>query len=170
METINDLLKALDNKVPASIARRLDGLNKLNERLKIARDEHEANPTEKSKDDLDEIIQFISDTEEDLNYDISILVDKKRDLEAKAQEARKREQEQANKIAEEKASREKQEIAEREEREKQEAEKKAEEEALNPNEKTENKKKSGIGWGGLLLGGVLLVATGGAIKYFGNRK
>jgi hypothetical protein len=41
---------------------------------------------------------------------------------------------------------------------------------LNPNGKTEAEKKSGIGWGSLLLGGVLLVATGGAIKYFGNRK
>lgn len=171
METINGLLKALDNKVPASIARRLDGLNKLSERLEIAKGEHEANPTEKSKDDLDEIIQFISDTEEDLKDDLSILVDKKRDVEAKAQEARKREQEQeAIKRAEAKASREKQEIAEREERERQEAEKKAEEEALKPNEKGEVEKKSGIGWGGLLLGGVLLVATGGAIKYFGNRK
>jgi hypothetical protein len=33
METINDLLKALDNKVPASIAKRLEGLKKLNDNL-----------------------------------------------------------------------------------------------------------------------------------------
>ena len=36
METINDLLRALDNKVPASIAKRLEGLKKLNEKFREA--------------------------------------------------------------------------------------------------------------------------------------
>jgi predicted nucleic acid-binding Zn-ribbon protein len=180
METINSLLKQLDNKVPASFVKRLDGLQKLNQKLASARAEHEANPTEVSQDALDEIVQFIEDTQDDLAEDLSELVEKKRSLQAEAQEARKRaeaqearkraEAQEARKREEARASREKQEIAEREERERQEAEKKAEEEALNPNGKTEAEKKSGIGWGSLLLGGVLLVATGGAIKYFGNRK
>jgi septal ring factor EnvC (AmiA/AmiB activator) len=192
METINGLLRQLDNKVPASFVKRLDGLQKLNQKLANARAEHEANPTEVSQESLDEIVQFIEDTQDDLAEDLSELVEKKRIIQAKEQEVEKRAEEQeAKKRAEEReqarkqaqareqearkreearASREKQEIAEREERERQEAEKKAEEEALNPNGKTEAEKKSGIGWGSLLLGGVLLVATGGAIKYFGNRK
>ena len=68
METINGLLRALDNKVPASMAKRLDGLQKLNTKLETARSEHNANPTEASQDALDEIIEFIKDFFEQTNY------------------------------------------------------------------------------------------------------
>ena len=161
METINGLLKALDNKVPASIAKRLDGLKKLNEKLASARAEHDENPTEQSQEVLDEIVDFLNDTQEDIIEDLSTLVEQKRDTDSKIQaqaqaEAKKRAQAQA-------------EAKKRAEAQEELEKKQLEEEALKSSEKPETKKSS-IGWGGLLLGGALLVLTGGAIKYFGNKK
>ena len=173
METINGLLKALDNKVPASIAKRLDGLKKLNEKLASARAEHDENPTEQSQEVLDEIVDFLNDTQEDIIEDLSTLVEQKRDTDSKIQaqaqaEAKKRAEAQARSRAEEQARTKAQ--AEAQAQEKEELEKKQlEEEALKSGGKTETKKSS-IGWGGLLLGGALLVVTGGAIKYFGNKR
>lgn len=160
MEKINELLSALDNKVPASIAKRLDGLKKLKEKLVIAKGEHNANPTEESQESLDEIIDFINDTEDDLVDDLQELVEQKRNANFKIQEeAKKRVQEQSR------AKREAFELNKRELEKKQLEEKSLEEDA-----KTDSEKKSSIGWGSLLLGGALLVLTGGAIKYFGNNK
>lgn len=160
METINGLLKALDNKVPASIAKRLDGLQKLNEKLVGARAEYQAEPTEESKEKLDEIEDFLGDTQDDLIEDLSSLVEQKRSDDLKAREA----------LAKQKQAREKEarELKQKEDLEKKELEEKAL--GLDGNTKTETKKESSIGWGSLLLGGALLVVTGGAIKYFGNRK
>jgi glutamyl/glutaminyl-tRNA synthetase len=167
MERINELLRALDNKVPASIAKRLDGFKKLNEKLVSAKSEHNGNPTEESKESLDEIIDFINDTEEDLVDDLEELVAQKRNANFKNQEeAKKRVQEQsrAKREADEKAK--KQALLTQEELEK----KQLEEKSLESGSKTDAEKKSGIGWGSLLLGGALLVLTGGAIKYFGNNR
>ena len=192
METINDLLKALDNKVPASIAKRLEGLKKLNEKLVSARAEHEANPTEVSQEKLEEIIDFLKDTQEDIREDLSTLVEQKRSADLKVQEeakkrvqneARERREARGKAEAEAEAQAQARRRAQTEAKSKAEAEaqaqaqaqeelekKQLEEEALKLGGKTDVEKKSKIGWGSLLLGGVLLVATGGAIKYFGSRK
>jgi len=162
METINGLLRALDNKVPASIAKRLDGLRKLNERLVEARAEYQADPTEESKEKLDEIEDFLEDNQDDLIEDLSSLLEQKRSNDIKVREE---EQRKKIKLRGEKEARE---LKEKEDLEKKELEEKAL--GLDGKTKDETKKESNIGWGSLLLGGVLLVATGGAIKYFGNRK
>ena len=102
METINDLLKALDNKVPASIAKRLDGLKKLNEKLVSARKEHDENPTDESQEALDEILEFLNDTQEDIREDLLGLVEAKRDTKLKEKEESDKKQlaEEALKLAE----------------------------------------------------------------------
>ena len=102
METINDLLKALDNKVPASIAKRLDGLKKLNEKLVSARKEHDENPTDESQEALDEILEFLNDTQEDIREDLLSLVEAKRDTKLKEKEESDKKQlaEEALKLAE----------------------------------------------------------------------
>jgi len=160
METINGLLKALDNKVPASIAKRLDGLQKLNEKLAGARAEYQADPTEESREKLDEIEDFLGDTQDDLIEDLSSLLEQKRSDDLKAREAQARELQASEKQARE--------LKQKEDLEKKELEEKAL--GLDGKTKIETKKESKIGWGSLLLGGVLLVVTGGAIKYFGNKK
>jgi glutamyl/glutaminyl-tRNA synthetase len=167
METINDLLKALDNKVPASIAKRLDGLTKLNEKLELAKAENNENPTEESQEQLDEIVEFITDTQDDLKDDLKNLVAKKREAEElKSRQIAKRKAEtEASKLAEKEAL---------EAKEKEELEKKAllEKEALEtpPVENKDPEKKSGIGWGGLIVGGALLILSAGAINYFGKKR
>ena len=206
METINDLLKALDNKVPASIAKRLDGLNKLNEKLATAREEHNENPTEVSQEKLEEIVDFISDTQDDLREDLSELVAKKREADAKARQlernraeaeikkeaeakarqlARNKAEAEARQLARNKAEAEKRKLEQQKSAEnsenktetvetKQEEELKQKEtkenEVLEAEPMTEPKKKSGIGWGGLVVGGALLILSAGAINYFGKRR
>jgi cobalamin biosynthesis Mg chelatase CobN len=179
METINDLLKALDNKVPASIAKRLGGLTKLNEKLALATAENEENPTEESQEKLDEIIEFITDTQDDLRDDLKDLVAKKREAEQlKSRQIAKRKAEaeaEAKKSAEAEAEAKKSAEAEAIKAiEKEELEKKAllEKEALEttPVENKDPEKKSGIGWGGLIVGGALLILSAGAINYFGKKR
>ena len=184
MERINELLRALDNKVPASIAKRLDGLKKLNEKLISAKREHNENPTEESQESLDEIIDFINDTEDDLVDDLQELVEQKRNAYLKTQEEEKKrvqEQSRAKREANERAERQANERARRqaEERAKRQAvelnekeleKKQLEEKSLEADAKTNTEKKSSIGWGSLLLGGAILVLTGGAFKYFGNNR
>jgi septal ring factor EnvC (AmiA/AmiB activator) len=164
METINDLLKALDNKVPASIAKRLDGLTKLNDKLVLAREEHTANPTEESQEKLDAIVEFITETQEDLREDLADLVEKKREADAKARQiAKNKADAEAKKLEDAKAL----EAKEKEELEQKEL---LEKEALEATPTTDPKKKSGIGWGGLVLGGALLILSAGAINYFGKKR
>ena len=164
METINGLLRALDNKVPASMAKRLDGLGKLNQKLAVVREEYNENPTEDSQEKLDEIIEFITDTQDDLIEDLSELVAKKREAEAKNRQIAKN---KADAEARQRAERRNLEAKGKQELEQKELEEK---EALEKNSQTEPKKKSGIGWGGLIVGGVLLVFSAGAINYFAKNR
>jgi hypothetical protein len=164
METINGLLKALDNKVPASMAKRLDGLGKINQKLAVVREEHNENPTEESQEKLDEIVEFITDTQDDLIEDLSELVAKKRDAEAKNRQIAKN---KADAEAKQRAEKEANEAKEKEELEQKELEEK---QALEEKPQTDPKKKSGIGWGGLIVGGALLILSAGAINYFGKKR
>ncbi len=177
METINDLLKALDNRVPASITKRLEGLTKLNEKLAIVKEEHNENPTEESQEKLDEIIEFISDTQDDLKEDLSELIAKKRGADAKARQiAKNRADAGAKKSAEAEELKAKEIAKNRAEalkaKEKEELEQKEllEKEALENAPKEETEKKSGIGWGSLVIGGALLILSAGAINYFGKKR
>ena len=164
METINGLLKALDNKVPASMAKRLDGLGKINQKLAVVREEHNENPTEESQEKLDEIVEFITDTQDDLIEDLSELVAKKRDAEAKNRQIAKN---KADAEAKQRAEKQANEAKEKEELEQKELEEK---QALEEKPQTDPKKKSGIGWGGLIVGGALLILSAGAINYFGKKR
>lgn len=77
METINSILAKLQNKVTPSIAKRLDGLQALKEKSELAREEHEADPTEESLTNLEDILDFIDETEERLVDDMVALFEKK---------------------------------------------------------------------------------------------
>jgi hypothetical protein len=168
METINGLLKALDNKVPASMAKRLDGLGKLNQKLAVVKEEHNENPTEESQEKLDEIVEFITDTQDDLIEDLSELVAKKREAEAKSRQIAKN---KADAEAKQRAEKQAQEAKEKEELEQKELEEKeALEKDTQIDPQTDPKKKSGIGWGGLIVGGALLILSAGAINYFGKKR
>jgi hypothetical protein len=169
METINGLLRELNNKVPASIVKRLDGLSTLNQKLALAKTENAESPTEESQDKLDEIINFIEDTQDDLIEDLEELLDKRRRAES---EARKQEESSRLKREQDLRERREQELKlKREEEEKRKLELESQQSSTPKDDETEKGKKSGgIGWGSLILGGTLLVLSAGAINYFGKRK
>ena len=77
MEKIQELIEKLDNKLPSSFEKRLDGYNKLTERLKLAQSEHDAEPTEKSEESLAQIQEYVNDVQEDLIEDLEDLIEKR---------------------------------------------------------------------------------------------
>jgi hypothetical protein len=168
METINGLLRQLDNKVPASIVKRLEGLKTLNQKLEVAKTENADSPTEESQEKLDEIINFIDDTEDDLIEDLKELLDKRKRAES---DARKQEESSRLKREQELRQRREQELRLKEEEEKRKLELESQQSSKPKDDETEKEKKSGgIGWGSLILGGTLLILSAGAINYFGKRK
>ena len=78
METIKDLLHKLDNQVPPSMARRLDGLHALQQKFHVAKKEYETNPTEDNEESFEDIKQYITDQTEDIVDDLKILVRRKK--------------------------------------------------------------------------------------------
>jgi len=78
MEKINELLVQLENKVTTNITKRLDGLNKLNERVVLAESEHLENPTDESEESLNDFKQYVSDVVEDLIEDLKDLIELKK--------------------------------------------------------------------------------------------
>jgi hypothetical protein len=137
METIKELLAKLDNKVTPSMAKKLDGLQALKEKLQLAKEEYEAEPTDEKLEDLQEIEEFIADENEDIIEDLKVLVRRKR-------------------------------FAEEEEKSSQSTPKA--DEAPKGGETTKEEEKSGLGVFGWVFGGVLLVASFGAINYWRNNR
>jgi hypothetical protein len=87
MEKINGLLVKLENKVTPSIERRLDGLKRLNEKVWLAEKENSENPTDESKESLDDIREYVYEIVEDLIEDLEGLIElKKQPIVEKASE------------------------------------------------------------------------------------
>jgi hypothetical protein len=208
MEKINELLKELGNNLPASMTKRIEGLNNIHEKLDIANKEHNANPTLVSQEKLNEIKDFFTDTQDDLIEDLSELVAQKRetDLEnrriakeaeqakARARELAERKSRQVAKETEEAKAKTKElteskarqdtkirdkqkakhftETKARQAKEKEDLENKEllKQEPIEEKQNTDPDKKSGTGWGSLVLGGALLILSAGAINYFGKKR
>ena len=129
MEKINELLVKLDNKVSAKIARQIDGLKQLNQRLALAQQEHDNDPTEESEETLNDIKNYVDETTEDLIEEMEDYL-----------EARKS-QPITPPVA-----------------------------PIVPKEEVkEEKKKSGLGFFGVVAGVVLLGVTAGALNLFAKR-
>lgn len=145
MDAIKKLLKALDNKVPTSLAKRLNGLENLYVRLEGAKKELAENPNDENlKESLSEITDYLNDFQEDLIEDLENLVESKKIADEKKQ--KQLEDEKAKELAE---------------LEKLEKEKK-------DSENTEKEKKS-YGWTAWVIGGILIVGSLGAINIFKNK-
>jgi cobalamin biosynthesis Mg chelatase CobN len=143
MEKIKLLLTKLNNKVPRSVAKKLDSLNELNQRLASAIEENKENQSPDSETEINEIKNYIQDFQEDLVEELEELVEAKEKADAKAKEE-----------------------AEAKTKEEADAKAKSDAEAKAKEEEAKNKKGSGIGTFGIVFGTLLLVGSLGAINYF----
>ncbi len=139
MDKIVELLGKLDNKVPTTIAKRLDGLKNLESRYEVSKKELDANPEdEELQEAMTEITDYLNDYRDDLIEDLEDLVEAKEKEQPKAEEKPKLDNKPSG------------------------------EEKPKGDEKPEDKKSTNVA--GFVLGGILLVASLGAINYFRNNK
>ena len=141
MEKIEFLLEKLDNRITASLAKRLDTLDDLQEKLEASGEDYEENPTDDNRKNYNEVIEYVEKMELGIIADLEALLSKR-----KAEQLAKEEK------AEEPAT-------------PPVVETKVETPPATPPAKSEEKKdNSGVLT--LVIGGVLLVASFGAINYF----
>ena len=144
MEKINQLLVKLDNKVTPNIAKRLDGLQKLNEKVALAEREYRENPTDESEESMNDINEYVSEIVDDLVEDLEDLLESKK----QQQELAKAKQ---------------QELAKAQEQNK----------PTTPNDSIAQvipEKKKGLGVFGLILGVVVIVGSFGALNIMKNNR
>ena len=140
MEKIEILLEKLDNRIPQSLAKRLDTLDDLQEKLEASAEDYEKNPTDDNRKNYNEVIDYVEKME------LGII----RDLEGLLQ--KRKEEELAKKPAEAEAPAT--------------ATATATEPVTETPEVKKEEKKDSTGVLTLVIGGALLIASFGAINYF----
>ena len=135
MEKIEILLEKLDNRITSSLAKRLDDLDDWNDKLDLAGQEYEKNPSDENRTKYNEVIEFVEGKELGIVGDLQKLLEKR-----KADELAKGTPAPVTPPATPEAP-------------------------ATPPAKSEGK-KDGSGILTLVIGGVLLVASFGAINYF----
>jgi hypothetical protein len=146
MEKIEILLEKLDNRIPSSLAKRLDTLDDLQEKLEVSGEDYEKNPTDENRDSYNEVIEYVEKMELGIVRDLESLLEKRK-AEALAKEQKANEPAPALKTTETPPAT---------------PQAKAEEKV----EEKKDKKKEGSGVLTLVIGGALLIASFGAINYF----
>lgn len=141
MEKIEILLEKLDNRITSSLAKRLDTLDDLQEKLEASGEDYEKNPTDENRDSYNEVIEYVEKMELGIIKDLEALLEKR-----KAEELAK--EQKANEPATPPASTE------------------APETPPAKSEEKKEEKKEGSGVLTLVIGGALLIASFGAINYF----
>jgi hypothetical protein len=134
MEKIEDLLEKLDNRIPASLAKRLDTLDDLQEKLEASGEDYEKNPTDENRDSYNEVIDYVEKFELAIISDLEALLTKR-----KAEELAKETPAPAPAPAPTLET---------------------------PAPAKSEEKKESFGVLTLVIGGVLLIASFGAINYF----
>jgi hypothetical protein len=134
MEKIEILLEKLDNRITSSLAKRLDDLDDWNDKLDLAGQEYEKNPSDENRKKYNEVIEFVEGKELGIVGDLERLLQKR-----KADELYKQTPATPTPTPETPPA--------------------------TPPAKSEEK-KDGSGILTLVIGGVLLVASFGAINYF----
>ena len=78
MEKIEVLLEKLDNRITSSLAKRLDVLDDWNEKLDLAGQEYEKNPTDSNRTKYNEVIEFVEEQELEIIGDLEKLLEKRK--------------------------------------------------------------------------------------------
>jgi hypothetical protein len=136
MEKIENLLEKLDNRIPQSLAKRLDTLDDLQEKLEASGEDYEKNPTDDNRKNYNEVIDYVEKMELGIIRDLEGLLEKRKEEELAKKPAEAPATATATAPAPE-----------------------------TPEDKKEEKKES-TGVLTLVIGGALLIASFGAINYF----
>jgi len=145
MEKIEILLEKLDNRIPSSLAKRLDTLDDLQEKLEASGEDYEKNPTDENRDSYNEVIEYVEKMELGIIRDLEALLEKRK-AEALAKEQKANEPEPAPAPAPNPS--------------------------VNPTTETKEEKEEKKGGSGVLtlfVGGVLFFASLGAINFLRKR-
>lgn len=137
MEKIEILLEKLDNRIPQSLAKRLDTLDDLQEKVEASGEDYEKNPTDDNRKNYNEVIDYVEKMELGIIRDLEALLEKR-----KAEELAKDKPAEAPAQATATAP------------------------ATETPEVKKEEKKEGTGMLTLVIGGALLIASFGAINYF----
>ena len=137
MDKIEFLLEKLDNRIPSSLAKRLDTLDDLSEKLEASSEDYEKKPTDENRKSYNEVMEYVEKMELGIISDLEALLTKR-----KAEELAKETPATPPVV-----------------------ETKVETPPATPPAKSEEKKE-GSGALTLVIGGILLVASFGAINYF----
>ena len=137
MEKIEILLEKLDNRITSSLAKRLDTLDDLQEKLEASGEDYEKNPTDDNRKNYNEVIDYVEKMELGIIRDLEALLEKR-----KAEELAKDKPAEAPAQATATAP------------------------AKETPEVKKEEKKEGTGMLTLVIGGALLIASFGAINYF----
>ena len=151
MEKIEHLLDQLDNRITSSLAKRLDNLDDLHEKLELSGQEYDKNPSDENREKYNEVMEYVEEIEQGIVRDLQALLEKKKAEQlAKEQKANEPAKEPANESAKEPTPT----------------------PSANPTtevKETKEEKKEGSGVLALVIGGALLVASFGAINFFRKR-
>ena len=160
-DTINDL-GLNEVELPRILKQRVDTIIDLQDKVKKATEEVNSDDSEENKEKLEEVKEYLNEYFDDAVEQLKSFAEKRKQEQAKQEQA-KQEQETA-KVGSENTP--KSEVKEEVE---QKAEPIVKEKPTEPIEAEPVKEKSNSGLGALLIGGVILVATLGAVNIMRNR-
>ena len=148
---IQDTIKELgleDKSLPRILKQRVNTAQSLVEKVKVAENEYNESPNEEAKENLEDVKSY---TKEYFDDAVELLKTYKTKLDAKAKKEEEAKKENEQKIEE--------------------TEVKAESVKAEENKEVASaeEKSSGGGWGAILIGGVVLVATLGAVNILKNK-
>ena len=81
MEKIEILLEKLENRITASLAKRLDAFDDLNDNLDLAGQEYEKDPSDDNRKKYNEIIDYVEEKEQGIIADLEALLSKRKEEE-----------------------------------------------------------------------------------------
>jgi antitoxin component of MazEF toxin-antitoxin module len=84
MERIDLLLEKLDGRIPQSLAKKIDKLDDLDNKLEVAQQEFNSDPSDENKESIAEIEEFIEDFEQEIFEQLETLYEKRKEDVAKS--------------------------------------------------------------------------------------
>jgi hypothetical protein len=77
MEEITKLLEKLENNIPSKIKNKISGLERMDSKLELAKKEHETDPTDDSAEKLQNVVDYIKETTDEIIDDLNDLIEKR---------------------------------------------------------------------------------------------